>query len=127
MLLINGVIRVSFSDHPVIYGVLKTRIPKAPPRIIEYRSFKRYSKNAFLSNLSNVDWGVIDYEPDIDAAVNIWNTFFTGVAHQHATIKLSRVKGTHMPWPTPDLRGSMQDCDFQSNPSHHITGECFAN
>lgn len=38
----NGVIHVSFSDHSVIYGILRAGIPKAPPLIIEYGSFKLY-------------------------------------------------------------------------------------
>ena len=119
------VIPVHLSDHSLIYCVLKAGIPRAPPRTIEYRSFKHFSKQAFLTDLTNVNWSLVDNEPDIDAAVNNWNTLFTETANQHAPIKKSRVKGIHMPWLTSELRSLMQERDFRhrkavkSNSSHH--------
>ena len=121
----SGVIPVHLSDHSLIYGVLKAGNPRAPPRTIEYRSFKHFSKQAFLADLTNVNWSLVDNEPDIDAAVNNWNTLFTETVNQHAPIKQSRVKGIHMPWLTSELRSLMQERDFhhrkavKSNSSHH--------
>ena len=121
----SGVIPVHLSDHSLIYGVLKAGIPRAPPRTIEYRSFKHFSKQAFLTDLTNVNWSLVDNEPDIDAAVNNWKTLFTETANQHAPIKKSRVKGIHMPWLTSELRSLMQERDFhhrkavKSNSSNH--------
>ena len=62
----SGVIPVHLSDHSLIYGVLKAGIPRAPPRAIEYRSFIHFSKQAFLTDLTNVNWSLVDNEPDID-------------------------------------------------------------
>ena len=121
----SGVIPVHLSDHSLIYGVLKAGIPRAPPRTTEYRSFKHFSKQAFLADLTNVNWSLVDIEPDIDATVNNWNTLFTEMANQHAPIKQSRVKGIHMPWLTSELCSLMQERDFdhrkavKSNSSHH--------
>ena len=104
----SGIIPVHLSDHSLIYGVLKAGIPRAPPRTIEYRSFKHFSKQAFLTDLTNVNWSLVDNEPDNDAAMNNWNTLFTETANQHAPIKKSRVKGIHMAWLTSELRSLMQ-------------------
>ena len=47
----SDVIPCSLSDHSLVFCVFKAGITKAPPRIIEYRSYKHYNKQSFLQDL----------------------------------------------------------------------------
>ena len=94
-----------------MYGISKARVPKAPPRIIEYRSFKYYNRTCFTEDLKNIDWNIIDYA-DVDSGVNLWNLSFTQVAESHAPIKKSRIKGIPAPWMTSELSQMMHNRDY---------------
>ena len=94
----GGVIPSSLSDHCLIFCVIKSGVPKAPGRTIEYRSYKHYSKQEFLNDLRDIDWDWALNKDDIDFAVDDWNKLFTHVADSHAPIRKSRIKGVRSPW-----------------------------
>ena len=104
----SGVLHVNLSDHSLIYCVVKAGVRRTPGRVIEYRSFKTYSKQSFLVDLEHVNFDLVDKEQDINVAVNKWNELFTNVADLHAPIKKLRTKGIQTPWLTNDLRNAMQ-------------------
>ena len=82
----SGVVPVSLSDHFLIFSVLKVGVTKAPPRTIEYRSYKHFDINAFKRDLESVPWHVIENEDNIDDAVCIWNKLFSDIADSHVTV-----------------------------------------
>ena len=94
----RGVIPSSLSDHCLIFCVIKSGVPKAPGRTIEYRSYKHYSKQEFLNDLRDIDWDRALNKDDIDFAVDDWNKLFTHVADSHAPIRKSRIKEVRSPW-----------------------------
>ena len=108
----SGVLHVNLSDHSLIYCVVKAGVRRAPGRVIEYRSYKTYSKQSFLADLVHVNFDLIDEEQDINVAVSKWNELFTNVADFHAPIKKLRTKGIQTPWLTTDLSNAMQDRDY---------------
>jgi len=55
---------------------------------------------------------MVDFNGDVDPAVEMWNTLFTDVANRHVAIKKSRIKGAKTPWMTSDLKNAMCDQDF---------------
>jgi hypothetical protein len=57
-------------DHSLIFCVVKAGVTKSPVKTIEYTSYKHYSKEAFLDELRNIDWNIVDEIPDINTAVN---------------------------------------------------------
>ena len=93
----RGVIPSSLSDHCLIFCVIKSGVPEAPGRTIEYRSYKHYSKQEFLNDLRDIDWDQALNKDDIDFAVDDWNKLFTHVADSHAPIRKSRIKGVRSP------------------------------
>ena len=88
---------LSISDHSLIYCVLKAGVPKATPRTIKYRSFIGFDENAFIQDLKNVPWHIVDDENNVNDAILTWNKLFTEVADSHAPLKKRRVKGTTAP------------------------------
>ena len=58
---------------------MKSGVIKSNPKTIEYRSFKCYRKNAFINNISEVSWSVLDGFEDINEAVFAWTKLFNDV------------------------------------------------
>ena len=102
------------SDHSLVFCVFKAGVTKAPPRIIEYRSYKRYNKESLLQDLRKNNWSTAVDDNDINATVDNWCKRFTDIADLHAPIKRMKVKGVNIPWMTAELSQAMQQRD------HHL-------
>ena len=126
----SGVIPCAISDHSyaLIYCTAKSGVSKGPPRIIEYRSYRTYDKNAFINDLKEVDWDLVTNRDNINSAVNGWNEMFLNIANRHAPLKQPRVKGIQIPWMTSNLNQAMRDRDYhhrkaiKSQSSYHCMG-----
>ena len=77
----SGVLHVHLSDHSLIYCVVKAGVPMAPGRVIEYRSYKHYSKEQFVKDLKETHWDLINEELDTNTAVELWNKMFIDTAN----------------------------------------------
>ena len=44
----SGIVPISISDHSLVYCILKTGVKKAPPKVIEYRSYAHFNTDAFI-------------------------------------------------------------------------------
>ena len=97
-----GVIHSAISDHSIVYCTKKSGVLKAPPKTIEYRSYRKYDKSSFLKDLKETDWNMVDFYGDVNPAVEMWNTLFTDVANKHAPIKKTHIEGAKAPWMTSD-------------------------
>ena len=121
----SDVVSLSISDHSLIYCVLTAGVPKATLRTIEYRSFKGFDENAFIQNLKNVPWHIVDDESNVNDAVLTWNKLFTEVVDSHAPLKKRRVKGTTAPWMNNKIAEAMRDRNYhlrkaqKSNSTYH--------
>ena len=49
-------------------------LPKAPPKTIEYRSYRKYDKSSFIEDPKETDWNMVDFNGDVNPAVEMWNT-----------------------------------------------------
>ena len=120
----SGVVPLAISDHSLIYGIFKSGVPKAPPRIVEHRTYKKYNKSAFIKDINELSWSIID-DRDVDSGVNLWSTLFSKVANSHAPIKKTRIKGIAAPWMTSELSQLMHDRNYhhtkavKSNSKYH--------
>ena len=54
------VIPVSISDHDLVFASLKLKKERTKPVYIYARSYKRYNREAFLKDMSNAPWSVVD-------------------------------------------------------------------
>jgi len=50
------------------------------------RSFKRYNKEQFRSELTDIPWSVVESLIDLNDAASAWKTVFVDVANRHASI-----------------------------------------
>ena len=89
-----------------------------PCKVIEYRCFKNYNKEAFLHDLSIIPWSVIEGARDADDAVYLWDGLFRGVADEHAPLKTKHVKGKQSPCITAKLLEIRRDRDYHWEKAH---------
>ena len=108
----SSVVPVPLSDHSLVYCFLNSVVFKAPPKTIEYRSYKNFDTNTFLADLESVPWHVIENEEDIDSAVFVWNQLFSEIADLHAPVKRRRIRGVPLPWLNEKITEAMKDRDF---------------
>lgn len=107
---------MAISDHSIVVGVFKSGVPKLPSFTHETRSYKNYRKEAFVNDLRNVPWNVLDATDSIDDALPLWNRLiFSDVADLHAPIKKQRRKGFKTPWVNSNLLQIRRDRDFRSS------------
>ena len=111
----SAVLDPGLSDHSLIYCVMKSGRHRAPPKMIQFRSYKNYDKDSFVSDLRQVPWHVaLNNHEDIDDCIDTWNKLFSEVAAVHAPIKTSRVRGFSIPWINSSIIALMNKRD------HHL-------
>ena len=99
----QGVIPIGLSDHLLIYCVFKGGVVRTSPKVIEFRSFKTYNKDAFVKDLINVPWHVVFNNPEnVNDCVYVWIKLFTDVMNEHPP----------MPWMTLEIAKLISDWDF---------------
>ena len=108
----HGVQEFAASDHSVVFAVKKAGVCKAHAEIREMRSFKRYNKEQFRSEVASIPWSVVESFGDLNDAISAWNTLFLDVANRHAPIKKLRMKRTIKPWITKELKEIMAGRDY---------------
>ena len=97
----TSVIKVTLSDHFLVYADVVSKI-SFKPKEIQCRKLKGFSKNEFLSDLT-VFTNNIDYNVDL---VTLWNTFkanFISLCDKYAPLRTYRVKGNSQPWITDEI------------------------
>ena len=94
----SGVYPLSISDHCPIYAVRKVGISKNKPKFITTRSFKHFNEEKFKTDLSKVDWPVIDMFDDVDKAWDNWKDKFISIVDNHAPLRTIRVRNKPVPW-----------------------------
>lgn len=85
----SDVLQSSISDHSIVFCTTKGGVKKLPPKLLEYRCFKNYNKEAFLRDLSNTPWSIIESANGVDDAVFLWEVLFNSVANDHAPLNQS--------------------------------------
>lgn len=81
-----GVFSNDMSDHCAIACVRSTKLPKLEGQIVLRRSFRHFSEQAFLQDLSRVKWLQIELIPTIEDAVAFFKQHFLTPANKHAPL-----------------------------------------
>ena len=94
----SGSYETGISDyHHLIYSMFKSSFKKAPPKVIEYRSFKNFDEASFRSDLSrNLNCEFSSFEE--------FSTIFETVLDNHAPKKKRTIRGNQQPHLTKSLR-----------------------
>ena len=100
----SGVLKISLSDHYLVYCVRKLRGGvKHQHKYITSRQLKNFNHEAFLTDLSEIDWeALVASAQDIDDAVRKWTQIFSLILEKHAPTLRRRVFDRYTPWLNAD-------------------------
>ena len=99
----KNVISHGLSDHRLVYVVCKHFRPKAPPRVVRTRAFKRLNVELFRLALQNANLESEVQEEDVESGWNRWKNTFIEICNRHAPVVSLRVRGINTPWVTPEF------------------------
>ena len=89
----SGELKICLGDHYLVYCARKLRGGvKHQHKYITSRQLKNFNQEAFLSDLSEVDWeALVANAQDIDDAVRKWTQLFALILEKHAPTLRRRV------------------------------------
>ena len=97
----SSVIETGLSDfHKLTITVLKSSFRKKPPKVISYRSYKKFSNVNFRHDLESYVSGVDIYNISNDDFVDN----FMQIVDTHAPIKQKYIRANNSPFITKELR-----------------------
>ena len=95
----SGVLSSGFSDHLITFCTRQlTRQVSSGCVTKMVRSFKDYSKEVFVSRLSQVDWSSVFFAADVDSCLSEFSRIFLSVVELVAPLKEVRVRAKSNPW-----------------------------
>ena len=87
-----GVSSVCISEHCLIYGIRKSKTIKERGKIIEYRDYKKFDKQVFLSDLQSSFFNFDLNQKDVNTSWLNWKNTFFRIWDKHAPKKAESVK-----------------------------------
>ena len=103
----------SISDHDLIIATLQLKKPRPKPFYITTRSFKHYNKVAFLEDISNAPWSVIDAFDNVEDKLYTFNSLFTKILDQHAPLKTVKLRTRPTPFIDDNIRALMKTRNYR--------------
>ena len=93
-----GVLDCSFSDHSLIYGIRGSPSKLSlSPVVKAIRCFRNYSKITFCSELRFLDWSSVYLAPNVDVALENFNSLLLSVINRVAPVRKMRFKKDSQP------------------------------
>ena len=93
----SSTLRLGISDRDLIYTVRKQKLPKLKAQITEFRSFKNFDEEAFLSDLRAVSWDSAYVFDELDDIWFHWENLYKNVVDTHVPIKRRSLGNNNLP------------------------------
>ena len=104
-------VSVGFTDHNIVAIVRKTKTPKAGPKVLHKRLYRRFCENDFIKDIENVEWNRVLALNGVEEALNLFNELFLCVADRHAPLRKFTVGSSKASWIDDELRQCMRERD----------------
>ena len=93
-----GVLDCSFCDHSLIYGIRGSPSKLSlSPVVKAIQCFRNYSKITFCSELRILDWSSVYLAPNVDVALENFNSLLLSVINRVAPVRKMRFKKDSQP------------------------------
>ena len=103
--------------HDFICITTKLSFPKRPPTIIQYRSYKNFVDELFISDLFISSHAAMMYcDHNIDMCIDFFVTHLNDIIDKHAPMKYKKVQQNNVPYMNSELR----KLNYQSNMLRNI-------
>jgi hypothetical protein len=93
--------------HDIVATSTKICVPKCPPKVKFYRSYKNFKEDLFLHDLQSVPFHIIDIFTDIDDSHWAFDMLVKDVIDSHAPLKKKIIKYPEAPFMNSALRKAM--------------------
>ena len=70
---LSGTMKLVIIGHDLIYTICKQKLPRPPPRLIEYRSMRNFHEERYQTDLNNVPWDSAYVYNDVE---DIWDHWY---------------------------------------------------
>ena len=90
--------------HNFICVTTKLSLPKRQPRIIQYRSYKNFVEELFVTDLCILSQIMMHYNHNVDVCVETFITYSCGIIDKHAPMKTKKVYQSNVPYMNSELR-----------------------
>ena len=98
----------SFSDfHNIVGCVTKMHVPNQKPRMIMYRSYKKFNLEAFQKDIVNIPESYLSMFDDPSDTYWAYEKMFLEVLNEHAPMKCRTVKKPQLPYMNSEIRKEM--------------------
>ena len=99
------------SDHDMISYTRLSKEPPTPSRTIRKRSYKNFSEEKFLEDLSKVNWSDVYFSQDVDSACSTLTRKLVYVLNVHAPWVQFQQRKFFSPWLTLETKELMRQRD----------------
>ena len=97
------VFETGLSDfHGLVLTIMKTHIPRLKPKMIRYRSYKKFDPEKFLQDVTNIDFKAD--AKDADLAYRNLSSAFRKLVDKHAPLKTKVQRGNTAPFMNQQLQ-----------------------
>ena len=90
--------------HNFICITTKLYFPKRPPRVIQYRSYKHFYDELFISDLFILLHTMMYCDYDINMCIDYFVTHLNVIIDKHAPLKCKKVRQNNVPYINSELR-----------------------
>jgi len=98
-----GVLNFTTSDHHMIYTTYKCNRVKIPPKVLEYRCFRKMNMRDFTDDFSKIDWDFLTNKSTLQFGAELLEKSVIALMDKHAPLKRKLIKGTNAPWFSSEL------------------------
>ena len=110
-ILIAGALEIAMVDHYLVYGIRKVnawRLNRSKPNFIETRNMKRYTKDSFRRDLSDIDWdAMLSSASGVNAKAATFQEVFEVIVNTHTPLRKQKVRSEIAPWLSSSIRHLM--------------------
>ena len=106
-----NVLTCGASDHDAISYIRYSKEPRPPPRTIRKRSYKNFNSEAYLYEVSQIDFTDVYCCLDVDEAANLLTEKLVHVLDKHAPWIIYQQRKHYAPWVTPETKKLMNERD----------------
>ena len=108
----SGVQTVGFSDHSLVYIVIKSKMSSSIPSISTFRSFRSFDENEFKEDLRNINWAEFENYSSVEELWEKFKNLFNELSDKHAPYVTVRRKERGVPWITDEYIQLARDRDY---------------
>ena len=102
--------------HKMVLTVFKMKFPKSKPKVVTYRSYKKFDENQFKSDIKRF--------MNLKFSFSEFNKTFTELLDKHAPLKKRILRANEVPYMTKALRKAiMRRSQLETKYHKHKTDE----